>query len=359
MKLGLRGKILLPALSVVAVVTAITTALNYKLNHDTIESNVREEVSMVAELVAHELEVWLDDRVGDVRGWASIHEYVPAVTEGDEAAAGEFREVAERVVEERDVYLSINLINAEGDYVATSDRGSEGISVKDRGYFRRAMAGETVISEVITDRATGKPAFVVAAPVREDGEIVGVVSGVVDLEQFSEVNVESIKLFDSGYVYIVESNGRVIAHPNHEHVLKMNYRSKFDWGEELLTTKKGYLIYELDGLEKMAGVAHVKATGWIVGATAPLDELLAGASRLGNINIALGVGSLVSIALIVTFILRRTLRPLDEGVAFSRRIAAGDLTADMPVRSDDEIGQLAQAMNTMARGLRDAIGRIA
>lgn len=69
-------------------------------------------------------------------------------------------------------------------------------------------------------------------------------------------------------------------------------------------------------------------------------------------------------ALIVGLVLtRRITRPISALTAATRRVAAGDLSQPLPIRSADEIGQLMRAFNAMLDGLRqrdfirDAFGR--
>jgi two-component system NtrC family sensor kinase len=58
-------------------------------------------------------------------------------------------------------------------------------------------------------------------------------------------------------------------------------------------------------------------------------------------------------AMAVSYVIsRRLTRPVHDLVEASRRVAAGDLTTKVAVRSDDEIGELAASFNTMAASLR-------
>jgi len=74
--------------------------------------------------------------------------------------------------------------------------------------------------------------------------------------------------------------------------------------------------------------------------------------------------ALVAIVAIGFFLGTRITRPLRELVQATRRVAEGELDTQVPVRSEDEIGMLARAFNSMVQGLRerdfvrDAFGRL-
>jgi two-component system sensor histidine kinase BaeS len=78
---------------------------------------------------------------------------------------------------------------------------------------------------------------------------------------------------------------------------------------------------------------------------------------LGRVQLALvvsGGGALVVALVLGALLVRGITRPLRQLSAASRSIAAGDLDARVPVRSSDEIGQLAAAFNHMAADLAHA-----
>lgn len=76
-------------------------------------------------------------------------------------------------------------------------------------------------------------------------------------------------------------------------------------------------------------------------------------ATVGNaLWLAGGIAALVAVALGLLFA-RQITRPLRELTSAARRMASGDLEGRVPVRSGDELGELAEAFNTMA----EAVGR--
>ena len=78
---------------------------------------------------------------------------------------------------------------------------------------------------------------------------------------------------------------------------------------------------------------------------------------LMGVNRALFAGALgaTAVAVLLGALLAQTLiRPLREMAAASHAMAEGELGRQVPVRSQDELGDLAQAFNSMSRALADA-----
>lgn len=79
-----------------------------------------------------------------------------------------------------------------------------------------------------------------------------------------------------------------------------------------------------------------------------------------NWEIALGIFvALLIIIVILNFCLGKTiLTPLKTGVDFSARMSEGDFSKNLDIKQQDEIGELAQALNTMSGNMSTMIGDI-
>jgi rsbT co-antagonist protein RsbR len=191
-----------------------------------------------------------------------------------------------------------------------------------------------------------EPLMAIAVPVVDvrSGQVSGIVSGDVRLKPIWDV-VASIQFGEQGTVAIADASGRVVAHPDPSVVLR------------------GTTVDNLKAEGVVPGIASgdvVRAiTAFTVGnqsfyaiAELPLAEAIDPANRTVLTTSALLLVTLIIAASIGFFAVQRVVRPILGMVATARAISAGDLSRDAAVTSRDELGDLANAFNTMTLRLR-------
>ncbi|MFC3803603.1 methyl-accepting chemotaxis protein [Cohnella sp. GCM10012308] len=72
----------------------------------------------------------------------------------------------------------------------------------------------------------------------------------------------------------------------------------------------------------------------------------------------IGVAIAAAAILLLVLFMRYALRPLKRLAALAQEAAKGDLTVQVPVSSNNEIGQAAESFNAMVRSLRDLTGSV-
>lgn len=117
-----------------------------------------------------------------------------------------------------------------------------------------------------------------------------------------------------------------------------------------------------DGVPVVFGAVPVRYAGEVAGAVFIGLPLSALADQIRHIRVVVGVTILVTMvwATLVSLILAQRLAgPIQEMQAATTRLAAGDLSQRVPVRTRDELGALAQSLNAMAAELErlDAMRR--
>jgi methyl-accepting chemotaxis protein len=125
----------------------------------------------------------------------------PLIISGKDAAKLSF---LSSELQRNKLYETYFIANIQGDYIITS--GAKG-NVRDREYFKKVMeTGETFVSNPVVSRATGNTVVVVAAPIKEDGKITGLLGGTVLTDDLSR-RIAAIKVEQTGYAYLVQGDG--------------------------------------------------------------------------------------------------------------------------------------------------------
>ena len=90
------------------------------------------------------------------------------------------------------------------------------LNMKGGENFERALLGESILSNVIVDRADGKLINVYVIPVyhKVSREIIGVLAAVYNSETFEDILAASA-FHGEGYTYIVDSKGNIVINSNH------------------------------------------------------------------------------------------------------------------------------------------------
>jgi methyl-accepting chemotaxis protein len=124
--------------------------------------------------------------------------------------------------------------------------------------------------------------------------------------------------------------------------------------------KSSVLSYVFEGVRKNAGFAPVKSVDWSVALTmdAAEDTYVLTAVSLRTLFLVISAGALVLAFFIYLLFSRSITVPLAKGVALAQAIASGDFTQQMPINQRDEVGKLAEALNTMSARLATIVATV-
>jgi anti-anti-sigma regulatory factor/HAMP domain-containing protein len=229
-------------------------------------------------------------------------------------------------------------------------------------------------------QSNGAPADMVisaVAPVYYNREFRGVV--VVDMKRNRLVeNLVQVGAEQNGFAFLLDDQGRLVA--TNEEGQKQLLGQAPTTGDhqaialdqitpalapalaEMRSGRGGVTVVELGGRPHILAYAPVGAVKWSLGLGVPLDEVTSTAkqtaeritgivSQTRTFGLLASLAAVVLLGLAMSFVLRRQfVRPLSQLSNATKAIAEGDLEP-IAIRSDDEIGQLAQSFNTMSAAL--------
>ena len=115
-----------------------------------------------------------------------------------------------------------------------------------------------------------------------------------------------------------------------------------------------------DGREKIVSFMPLKLSGlnWVVLAHIDLDEALAPVYRFRREAIGWSIAAVLLTTLIALLLTEQLLRPINRLLGSAKKLAAGDFTARVQVRSRDELGVLSSAFNSMSESIQQKIALI-
>ncbi len=192
-----------------------------------------------------------------------------------------------------------------------------GKTINDKSYFQKALSGAVVVSDVFLNES-GKPMLVIASPVKNGNDVVGVLYGAVNVTYFTEKFIEPIKIGESGYVFLFNREGMVISHPDKSKIMKFNMKS-VEYGRHMVEQGEGILEYSEDGDARMASFKQDKNLGWSIVAVANVYEQMAPVRTLLQFNfgsaiivLIIAIGAIIFLGSWVSGPIRNISESLDQ-----------------------------------------------
>jgi methyl-accepting chemotaxis protein len=189
-------------------------------------------------------------------------------------------------------------------------------------WFRKALASRDVcLSEMFISKETNEPLLIMAKT--EYGQIdrdkpVAVIAAEIWGKRVT-ASLENTKFGKEGYIFVLDREGYVIAHPNKTELFKLNLSST-DFGKEALSKKNGEMEYVWEGKERFAFFQEYPLMQWVIVSSALKEDVLSSINGMRNqflimgiviAGIALVTGLLMSLR--ITRPIRRVVKGLTEG----------------------------------------------
>jgi len=172
--------------------------------------------------------------------------------------------------------------------------------------------------------------------------------------------ISQIKVGEHGQAFLVDAQGRLIAHPDISLVLRNTDMSRLAQVQAARAAGAGHETEQLQvsddiqGRRVLTAYAHVAPLGWLVFVELPVAEayapLYATIKRSGALLMAaLGFAFIAGLVLA-----RRMVGPIQALRAGAARIGSGDLGQRISVKTGDELEGLADQFNDMAGRLQES-----
>ncbi|MDH5242527.1 MAG: response regulator [Chloroflexota bacterium] len=365
---SLRARLVGYFLLLSGVTVAVVGVVVYARATDDLTRSVFERLNAVAEVKADSLDRWIDEQrrnvvfVGSIPGVGDEARVLMAdqsTVPEREAAAAALRKMLGVVVAQTADAQEFMILDLAGTVRLSTLGTHDGESQADEFFFTNGIS-HTTVQNAYTSSLTNLPTITISNPLFDadgKGRRVGVVAGNLNLERIDRIVLERTGLGEGGATYLVGADHRFV----HARLNQGDYASGVGSAgiDEALSGTSGQALYA-----DYRGVPVIGVYRWLEEHDAallvelPQAEAFAPAQGLALTIAIVGLFSALFLALGIWLIARQVTRPILAPATTATAVAGGDLTATVPVTSEDEVGQLTGAFNDMTVQLRENVATL-
>ncbi|EEO13412.1 methyl-accepting chemotaxis protein [Vibrio cholerae TMA 21] len=232
-----------------------------------------------------------------------------------------------------------------------------------RGWYKEAKAaGKPITTEPYVSVTMQTLVVTLAEPVRYQGQLIGVAASNLALDKLIK-DVLAIEVPGKGYAILVNQKGKIVAHPTQDLILKPTEEMSAQLTiSKLNIAAKDHTPFQLnmDGRDKVLMAEEVANTDWLLVMVMDKGVLEQPLNDMLMVQIGIGLGILLVMALLTSWFVARQLNELGNIANALADIAEGDgdLTRRLDVRSQDEVGLLADKFNKFVDRLHQMVKNV-
>ncbi len=188
-------------------------------------------------------------------------------------------------------------------------------------------------------------------PIYWRGQFVGVIGIEIDYSTMAE-QVNSIRLYNSGYAFLNSSNGDLFYHPKID-ITELTEETMPKTPDNVLS-ESTFFTYTFNGVEKVAAWLPLN-NGMRLNVAVPKSEAEGNWNML-ILNILIVAVEVLAVAIVFALLYtRRVTKPLKELTEAANSINNGNYDVRLDYAKDDEIGRLTKTFKRLASHMKDHI----
>lgn len=351
----IRTKITL-ALLMVTILTAVFIGVtSYLIFRDVLYRQASELGMKSAQYNAERIQGWAKEKIASLERTA-VH--ISSLESNDEQA---IQNMLEKAAQADQFFYSIFIGLENGRLIDAKGWIPEAAyNVRLRPWYQLAVAAnDTIFTPVYMDNNKKSLVTSIALPIRLKGAE-GVLAANIPLDNITE-QVKSISYGETGFGVLLDSDGRIIAHPDKQYILQpldkafaVSAGMSLDFQRPNPTVK----TIILQNKKHLLVSVPVEACDWKLLLIAPEAEFLTAVNEmiiymLSILGIILGL-----MILFGAYWGQQMAKPIDKMIFSVQRLSEGDLTKPLEIAPGDELGSLSEALNQMRYSLSSMIRNI-
>ncbi|HTD69937.1 MAG TPA: diguanylate cyclase [Gemmatimonadales bacterium] len=363
---SIRNQMLVFAVVATLVPTLAMTVVSSRQSRRSIGDQVAQELRGTSTQAAWEMDLWLGDRLRDLRVAATAYAVPENLARiqgsGGAEAVSRLREYLNSVRERCPDCDALLVVDGRGRFVASSGGRMTGVQFsQDR--LSALRTSDALVGDAYWDTGLGKAAIALAVPIRQaDGKYVGALMAKLNLRAVADV-LQRLAPRDEGGgnggggdVYVMTDQGRLILRSRVSSADLMRTKLPTETVQALVDREGSSVEYKrADGQDVIGILRRVPALRWAAVVEVPRAEAFRQAGGGGGTGLVL-LALLVAAAL-AAYVGLLIVRPLRRLSGVAAKVAAGDHSVELPTGGGGEIGQLTQVFKNLVARVREREGQ--
>ncbi len=353
MKIGIRGKLISLFTIVLVLALGSVGVGSYLQSSSMLVDEMNGNADSLLGMISNQVHSYFDMHLSSVR-IAGANDNVKNVYSKFNAENDMMSSFKDYIEEYQDVMYVYLGTERKDFFIWPETELPEGYDPTARPWYQQAVEADTAVwTDPYVDAFTGDMIISAAMPVYDGrNKFVGVLAIDLSLANLAD-QISSIRIGETGYPFVFDNNYNLMVHPNQEKIGKPSAVPELQ--EFIKNGNTGLLEYTFEGEKKFAAISYVEELNWPIAASLPMNEVNAKSFVMLKAIMMIGVLTLLVAGLVNMFFSKSIVQPIITIGNEMEKVKNGDFTVQADIKTNDEVGVLAENFNEMVSQVRELV----
>ncbi|MFD1851443.1 methyl-accepting chemotaxis protein [Oceanobacillus bengalensis] len=349
--LSLKNKLIISFLLILLIPSILIGFTSYQSSKNNIEESLIASAHKNVEIVTQTVDEFVISQMENI-DYLSNSVIASNIENNSDAAT---RKMLDTIQDAKGEVFEQTYVGTEtGEFMnsPTSFKNPPDYDPRERPWYQEAMEnkGSVIVTDPYVSQSSNE---VVVTLAKATADNQGVVAVNLELGNLTEI-LSSITIGKEGYLIMLDETKHYIYHPS----IEAGSEATEDFYNEIYDAETGQFDYSYDGGTKKLAFSTSEATGWKIAGTMYQSEVKQSVTPILNTTLIVIVIAIILGTAIVLFITRSITKPIKQLVEASNTISQGDLSVNIKLERNDELGMLAHSFNQMRENLNEIIMQV-
>lgn len=262
-------------------------------------------------------------------------------------------------------YSNLGVMDLSGlTYMEDGTKTQNNLTSDDSQYMKNSIKGKGQISGPYFN-INGEQIIEVSVPIKKNGSVIGVLFANIGMSELNKL-VQGMKVGNTGYCFIVDSNGTKVVDKNltlvlnRDNTIKNAQKDKSlekiaELEKDMIKGNKGYGCYNMKGVDKLLAYSPIPGIKWYLGLTMDKREIFSSVELLKYKMMAATLIFIIIGVIIGIIISLRIKAPVVKIRKYALELSKFNFRCNLDIKRQDEFGQLADDLKFAIKNIEGMI----